>query len=156
MIVNKADCSTAKRILVFLSSLRQEAAEYQYICPDGQIMTGVLSSEAPIKYLQSRDGFRQDTHTSIYRRHLHGRPFSYILAGGRTTHEKDVATPGGSVLRLVSGLEQSGKDTHFTSRSFLKHQELPGVVNVLGGLVAAAYRTVESHDRDNRAVDLLR
>lgn len=41
----------AKKILLFLSTCREESPEYEYRCPDGTMVRGVQSNEAPVKYL---------------------------------------------------------------------------------------------------------
>lgn len=44
----------AKKILLFLSTCREESPEYEYRCPDGTMVRGVQSNEAPVKYLLAR------------------------------------------------------------------------------------------------------
>lgn len=40
-----------RKIVLFLSDRRQDAAEKTYRCPDGSMLTGTQTNEAPVKYL---------------------------------------------------------------------------------------------------------
>lgn len=44
----------AQKIVLFLSELREHAQEVEYCCPDGSVVTGVQTNEAPVKYLLHR------------------------------------------------------------------------------------------------------
>ena len=37
----------AQKIVLFLSELREHAQEVEYRCPDGSVVTGVQTNEAP-------------------------------------------------------------------------------------------------------------
>ena len=54
----------------------------------------------------------QDTDAGVHRRHLHGGAFRHRLAGGGVAEEEAVPAAGCSVLGLVAGFEQAGKDAH--------------------------------------------
>jgi hypothetical protein len=41
----------SKKIILFLSELKPNASEEEYICPDGQSVSGMQTNEAPVKYL---------------------------------------------------------------------------------------------------------
>lgn len=41
----------AQKIILFLSELRADAPEREYVCPDGLRVTGSQTNEAPVKYL---------------------------------------------------------------------------------------------------------
>ena len=40
-----------KKIILFLSEFRKDSVEKEYTCPNGQIVTGRQTNEAPVKYL---------------------------------------------------------------------------------------------------------
>ena len=61
---------------------------------------------------QSRHRFRKDTDAGIHGGHLHGGAFRHRFAGGRAAEEKSVVAACCAVHGLVSGFEQSRKDTH--------------------------------------------
>ena len=41
----------AAKIILFLSDLKQNAAEKEYLCPNGGVVTGVQTNDAPMRYL---------------------------------------------------------------------------------------------------------
>ena len=62
--------------------------------------------------------FGQDTDAGIHRCHLHGGAFIDTLACRASSKEKAVGAACSTVLGLVPGTEQPGKDTHIESPSF--------------------------------------
>ena len=69
---------------------------------------------------ESCDRFRQDSHTGVHCRHLHSAALVYDLAGGAPAHVKGKTAAGRPVHRLISGFEQSAKDSQSVSPSFQK------------------------------------
>ena len=65
-----------------------------------------------------RHSFCQNTDTGVNGSHLHSRPLCYGFACGSPAHVKCIGASGGSVFRLISGFEQTRKDTHYASPSF--------------------------------------
>ena len=62
--------------------------------------------------------FGQDTDAGVHGGHLHGGTFRHRFAGGCAAEIERIAAACSTVLGLVPGTEQPGKDTHIESPSF--------------------------------------
>ena len=62
---------------------------------------------------QSRHRFGKDTDTGVHGSHLHGGSFGHGFAGRCAAHEETVAAADGTVLRLITGTEQTCEYGHW-------------------------------------------